>query len=275
MIWVAFAAMIAAALALLLPPLLRPRAAGPASRADYDLTVYKDQLAEIGRDLDRGLLTGEQAEAARTEVQRRILAAADGGKAGTAAPAAASRTVAVGVAVLVPALAFALYALLGSPWLPDRPFADRKAEIGQQARQMAQVQAMVQQLAARLQQNPQDGKGWAMLGRSWRVLGEPAKAADAYKKSIALLPRDVEPRLEFAGMLLEDAQQITPEVVTLLRQVLDIDPNQPDALYFVGQAEAEIGNKDKARALWTRLLNSLPADSSERPQIQSLIDGAK
>jgi cytochrome c-type biogenesis protein CcmH len=273
MIWVVFAAMVAAALGLLLPPLLRPRTAA-AARADYDLTVYKDQLAEIGRDVDRGLLTAGQAEAARTEVQRRILAAADGATA-KAAPAPVSRTMIAAVAVLVPAVAFGFYSLLGSPWLPDRPFAERKADLTEKARQMSMVQAMVQQLAARLEQNPDDGKGWAMLGRSWRVLGEPEKAAAAYRKAITLLPKEVEPRLEYVGMLLDQAQELTPEAVTLLRQVLAIDPDQPDALYFVGQAEAEIGNADKARALWTRLLSRLPPDSPERDQVQKMIDGAK
>lgn len=124
MIWAIFAAMTALAMAFVLVPLLRGRAK-VAARADYDLAVYKDQLAELDRDLERGVLTADQAGAARVEIQRRMLAAAEaGGKAADAAPRRILAPAAV-VAVLLPVAAFGLYAVLGSPRLPDVPHAGR------------------------------------------------------------------------------------------------------------------------------------------------------
>jgi cytochrome c-type biogenesis protein CcmH len=273
MIWLVLVLMVAVALAFLLPPLLRPAAAST-SRADYDLMVYKDQLAEIGRDVERGLLTADQAEAARTEVSRRMLGAADAEK-GQAKPKAGGRGAAVAVAVLVPLVAFGFYVLLGSPGLPDQPYSGRSGQIAEMQGQAAQVEAMVAQLAAKLEKNPGDAKGWSMLGRSWRVLGETDKAAEAYKKAMKLSPKDVQPRLDYAAMLLEKAEALTPDIVMVMRDILALDPDQQDALYFTGLAELQLGNKVKARAMWTRLLKQIPADSPERGEIMKMIEQAK
>src|SRR5947207_7754217 len=109
------------ALAILLVPLLLRRRAD-ASREAYNLAVYRDQLAEVERDFGRGVLSPEQAEAARTEIGRRILALAPAPTAATSTSSApfAIATVAV---LLLPFAAWLLYARLGSPALPDQPFA--------------------------------------------------------------------------------------------------------------------------------------------------------
>lgn len=275
MIWLVFALMVATALAFLLLPLLRPTAAVAAARVDYDLAVYKDQLTEIGRDVERGLLTPDQAEAARTEVSRRMLAAADGEKGQGKAPTGNGRGAAIAIALAVPLVAFGFYVVLGAPDLPDQPYAGRAGQIDQAQGQAAQIRAMVAQLSDRLEKNPGDGKGWAMLGRSWRVLGDTGKAAEAFKKAVALLPKEVQPRLEYAALLLDQTDTLTPEIVVLMREILALDPNQADALYFMGMAELQIGNKVKAREMWTRLLQQLPADSPEHGEIMKLMEQAQ
>lgn len=280
MIWMIFAVMVAAALALLLPPLLKPRAATAASRADYDITVYKDQLAEVERDMERGLLTHEQAGSARTEIQRRMLGAGDAGKSASprkAVKAAPARTAALAVAVLVPVVALSLYVILGSPALPDRPYEGRGAEMSRLRDQTASVEGMVAKLAERLAKTPQDGKGWAMLGRSYRVLGDSAKARESYRKAIALLPGDVQTRVEYGALLLDetDSPLLPDEFVTVMKDVLALDPQQGDALYFLGMAESQAGRPDAARALWTRLLDTMPPDAPERQEIAKLIEGLR
>src|SRR5260370_32467175 len=110
------------ALALLLVPLLRREHRG-ASRDAYNLAVYRDQLAEVERDLARGLLNAEQAEAARAEIGRRILALTPGdGATGAGSGAMITATLAI---LLLPVAAGMLYWRLGSPALPDQPFAER------------------------------------------------------------------------------------------------------------------------------------------------------
>ena len=127
-LWIAMAALTAAALVLMLVPLMRRGRTADAARGTYDLAVYRDQLAEVDGDLERGVLTPEQAEAARLEIQRRMLAAApaeDDGEAGKATGAAAAArpaniVAAVIIGVTVPAGAIALYLGLGR-WPPAHP----------------------------------------------------------------------------------------------------------------------------------------------------------
>lgn len=276
MIWFIFAALAAATVALLLLPLLRARPQA-VSRAAYDLTVYKDQLAEVERELERGTLTADQADAARTEIQRRILALGDVGKG--AAPSRSSAKLAGAlIVVVVPLVGFGIYALLGQPAMPDQPYAARKGQIDQMQGQADMIKAMVAQLSARLEKEPNDGKGWAMLGRSLRVMGEADKSQAAYKKAVALLPGDVQVRMEYGAMLLAEVPQgaqLPPEFVRLMREVVAVDPKNPDALYFAGLAEAQNGNPAKARDLWTRLLVLLPEGSDERSEVQQQLEALK
>jgi len=275
MIWVLFGGLSALAMLGLMMPLLRPAAAASA-RSAYDMAVYRDQLDEISRDIERGLLSPDQAEAARTEIKRRMLTASDSGSAAIAAGTERSGgwpswLIALGV----PLLAFGGYALLGSPNLPDQPYAGRAAEIAEIRSQMAMIDATVKRLEERVKADPSDGKSWAMLARSQRAIGrtEPAKAS--YRKAIALLSDAVEPRIELAGLLIEEGQGPVPEAVDLLRQVLASQPDQPDALYFVAQAELAAGRSEQAKAMLTHLVGLLPAGSSDRVEVEKQLESLK
>jgi cytochrome c-type biogenesis protein CcmH len=274
MIWIVFTLMVVAALAILVPPLVRAKAKA-ADRAGFDIAVYKDQLTEIDRDVERGVLTADQAEAARIEIQRRVLAAADG-KGGAKAQPRRSVAAAVAVAVTVPAVAMVFYVLLGSPTLPDQPHAGRANPMEDMAQKAQMFRDMVTQLEAKLDANPSDGKGWAMMARSLRVLGEPEKAHEAYRKAMALMPTDAAVRLDYGSLLLDSVPRGAPlpaEFVGLMKDVLRLEPNQPDALYFSGIAEMQAGRRDKAKALWTRLLDQLPPGSEDRAEVIRMIEG--
>jgi cytochrome c-type biogenesis protein CcmH len=275
MIWLGFAALVALSLGLILRPLLAAPGDGDARRAEYDLGVYQDQLGEIDRDLERGLLSADQAGAARLEIQRRMLAAADKTDQAPKAPAKAARLTALILTVLLPLGAGFVYLLLGAPGLPDAPYAARVGQIAQMKERSAAIKTMVDRLAERLKNDPNDGKGWAMLGRSYRALGRMDESKSAYVKAIALLPRDVQVRVEYAMLLLDEGEgsQMPPEVANLMLGVLAIEPDQPDALYFLGVDAAMRGDKDQARAMWTRLLAVIPPDSAARPQVQKQLDG--
>ena len=276
MIWIVFTAMVALTLAVLLRPLLRPAAAGVA-RVEYDLLVYGDQLGEIVRDVERGVLSADQADAARTEIQRRMLAAGESETTIQPASSKPGKRAALAIVVLVPLASIAAYLALGSPELPDRPFSERAGQIADMRQKADTIQTMVNGLAARLRANPDDGKGWAMLGRSYRALGRMDDAKAAYRKAIALLPGEVQVRIEYGGLLLDEseADAVPPEVVALMTEVIGIDPGQPDALYFLGMDAAARGDAAQARKLWTHLLERLPDDSTARGQVQQQLDALK
>lgn len=269
MIWAVFAAMTGLALLLLLRPLLA-KVPAAAARAEYDLVVYKDQLSEIARDVERGLLTADQAEAARTEIQRRMLTADAAGGAVATTSDKPGKVVPVLIAVSLPLLAAGLYLVLGVPWLPDQPYSGRAAQIKEMQDRASTIQGMVTRLAERLKADPSDGKGWAMLGRSYRAMGKVDEAKDAYRNAIRLLRDDPSPRVELAVMLLDEAEGDTlpPEAVDLMEQAVSLNPDQPDALYFTGLSAAMKGDTARAKARWNRLLMVLPADSPARGQLE-------
>ena len=133
--WIVAAAMTAAVTALVLTPLLRSRqtgGSGAGSRAAYDMEVYRDQLAELERDLARGVIDDRQAQGARTEISRRMLAVAEEGKreaqSAGASSGRGSRSVALALCVLIPVGALAVYIPSGEPNLPGQPFASRETK---------------------------------------------------------------------------------------------------------------------------------------------------
>ena len=275
MIWVIFAGLTFATLLIVLVPFLKAKPVAQ-SRAEYDLTVYRDQLGEIDTELERGTLSADQAEAARTEIQRRILGLGAIGK-NTGAALGKPWRMATIVALVVPLVGFGVYVTLGHPFLPDQPYSARADKIKEMQDQGEMIRTMVASLTAKLEKNPNDGKGWAMLGRSLRVMGEKDKAVAALRKAVALMPADTESRMELAGLLLQDIPQgavLPPEFVSLMRQVVAVDPNNIDALYFAGIAAMQMGDTAKARELWTKVMVQLP-EGEDKSEIKKQIDGLK
>ena len=136
------------------------------------------------------------------------------------------------------------------------------------------VRSMVDGLAAKLEQQPDDIEGWRMLGRSWAVLGDPAKSADAYAQVARRLPDDLASQVDYATALLAQQsldQPPSPEVVAQLQQVLKLDGDNPIALFHLGRAAAANGDTGTATRHWQRLLAHLPADAPVRPQLERLI----
>jgi cytochrome c-type biogenesis protein CcmH len=140
------------------------------------------------------------------------------------------------------------------------------------------IRGMVAGLAARLERQPDDLEGWRMLARSWGVLGEPEKAADAFAEVARLAPDDPGAQVDYADALLAldspDAPP-SPELVAQLKKVLALDENNPAALFHLGRAAAVRGDASGAVQLWQRLLAQLPANSPERAALQQLMENLK
>jgi cytochrome c-type biogenesis protein CcmH len=137
------------------------------------------------------------------------------------------------------------------------------------------VQGMVENLAARLKDQPDDVEGWRMLARSYRVLGDKAKAAKAAKQVADRRPGDAAAQLDYAEALLalqQDGAPLSSTAVDQFRRVAALDADNPEALYFLGQAAAEQGDPERARTYWQRLLARIPEDAPERARLQKLID---
>lgn len=281
-LWILIALITAAALALLLFPLFR-RPADQPGRTDFDATVYREQLKEVERDLGRGLLSGAEATAARTEIQRRLLAvreAANAKASGAAASPAASRLgLSAVIAVAVPVGAVALYLHLGQPGIPDFPLAARKAPApAVAAGGRGDMEELASRLAERLAQSPDDIKGWLLLARTYKTLQNYQGAAKAYRRALRI---DNRPGIsvDYAEvlMLLADGA-VTAEGREIFRRVRASDPFNPKARYYLGMDKARQGDLRGALRDWVDLV-TVSADQAPwldlvRRQIDSTAEEA-
>lgn len=279
-LWIVLALMTAIAAALIAVPLMR-RAGAEQARSDYDVAVYRDQLAEIERDTAQGMLSTEEAEGARAEIARRLLAATTGAPDARTAPpaveAAASRSGRTGwaaavLAVAVPVAALAVYLSHGAPDLPGQPAAKRLAGRAAPDQSGAAAgrsdEALVAELSRRMQERPDDPKGWALLGRSLLSLGRASEGADAYARAAAILPHDADlhARLGEARMQASDGR-VTDAAREAFNAALAADPKEPRSRYYLGLAELQAGNERVALDHWIALEADSPPDAPWREQL--------
>ena len=260
-LWCIFALMTVAAVFAVLRPLARN---SQGMRSGSDIAVYKDQLQEIDRDRAAGLIGEAEAEAARLEVSRRLLAAADAPPAAplqVATPGSLQRRRATAVAVLVilPFGAPGLYVALGSPNIAGEPaFARVKTPQGQES-----IASLVGQVEAHLAQNPNDGAGWEVIAPVYMRLGRFDDAVRARKKSLAL-NGDTATREADLGEAETAAANgvVTADAKTWFARAAAHDPHEAKARYFLGLAAEQDGKRDEAAAIWRALLADAPAGAS-------------
>ena len=276
----AAAGLTALAVAVVLIPVLHRHRWGP-SRADYDLTVYRDQLRELESDRARGLVGAEQEAAARNEIERRMLRAARARDAAqeTEAPDSCAggpgawrrRAAAIGLGLCIPALAAGVYASLGTPGLPGRPFA----EIQRPAEEPAAAAALrepVERLAARLQGDPDNLDGWLLLGRSYVVLQRYAEAAVAFRQAAALSGDDPGVLAMLGEAIVwANGGVVVPEAVSVFRQALQARPDDPASRFHLALARAQAGEVREAYDMWLALAADTPADAPWRSDLEGLI----
>jgi cytochrome c-type biogenesis protein CcmH len=259
-----FALLAFVALLPILATLLRGSRTAP-SRSSFDQGVYRDQLSELDRDIARGLITQTEADAARLEIQRRLLAA----DKRPAAPPRLSRSPALAAAVFVTVAAGSVssYLWLGAPGLPDAPSSAHKAEIAQEPGR-SPLQQVTAALAARLKQNPSDAKGWLLYGRSLAMLSNWDQAAVAYRHAMDLGQTSPDVVGGYAEILvMRVGGTVTPTAKAAFQQVLEADPTSGIARYYLAIAALQAGEPRKAIDGLQALLAELPADSALRPKL--------
>jgi len=266
--WVLSTLLAAAALVLLVRPLLSRREGQGISRSAANLSIYRDQLRELEADLAAGTLAGGDYDRARRELETRLLEDVD--QPAAAVKAVGGRRMALVLGIAIPALAVALYFAIGNPGALD----PRRAADGEVTAQ--QIEAMVERLAARLRENPDDADGWKLLGRSHAALGRFADAVNAYAKAASQAPRDPQLLADFADALaMTRGESLQGEPEKLVLRALEIDPGNLKALALAGTAAFERKDYKAATGHWQRMLPLVPPDSKDARAIQSSIDEAR
>lgn len=267
MLWLVLAVMSAVAVALLLAPLLRATS-DQASRGAHGLEVYRDQLREVERDLERGLVSSEEAAGLRLEVERRMLGAAEDGAA-TRLSVRWRRLSAAGLGLGLPLAAAALYLWLGSPETPSRPFVERAALPEAQPDTLGprpgDIEPLAERLKARLEREPGSLADWLLLARSYWELDRFQEAAAAFRRAAELEPGDADILMGLGESLVMVAQGVvTPEAVAAFEKALAERPDHPGARFYLALAQAQAGRTREAFERWLVLAAETPAEAPWR-----------
>jgi cytochrome c-type biogenesis protein CcmH len=247
-LWLIFAAMTAAAMLAVVWPLVRSAAV---ARSGSDVAVYRDQLDEVERDLRAGIIGQSEAEAARVEISRRLLAAAAIAEAGPPDSNVASavrrrRTAAVASLVALPIIAASFYLPLGSP------------ELG--APDGESVQSLVAQAEAQLRRNPEDGRGWEILAPVYLRLDRYSDAVTAWGNALRILGESAERQAYLGEALTAEADgTVTAEAKAAFVRAITLDDTIISARYYLGLAAEQDGDREQAAKIWRQLIAEAPA----------------
>lgn len=269
--WIAAGLLTALVLALLCRPLLRRRDAAGASRKALNAAIYRDQMAELERDLQGGSLSREDYAVARDELERRVLedVSADDAPATTARRLPRS---AIALAVLLPAAAVGLYLVLGTPAALD----PARAAGSEQQPTQADIEKMVAALAAKLEKEPDNPQGWVMLGRSYRVMGRLDEAEKAFGRAGLVMESEPGLMLELAELSADRNEgRVEGHARELLERVLKDEPENPQALVIAGTDA--FFRKDFAAAIrhWEKVLALVPPGSEDATNLTAGIERAR
>ena len=257
MLWSVVALMTLAALGAVLWP-LRRRTTVAATTDPNDVAVYRDQLAEIERDQVAERIGPTEADAARVEISRRLLAAADrlkgNGPLGTA-PERPRRFAAAAALVALPIGAIAFYLAIGSPGLPGEPLSTRIAA----AHNDNSVQALFARVEAHLEQHPDDGRGWEVIAPIYMDLGRYDDAVKARENALRLLSATAE-REAYLGEALTAAANgvVTADAKAAFDRAIERDRRDPTARFYQGLAAEQDGSSEDAKRIWSALLADAP-----------------
>jgi cytochrome c-type biogenesis protein CcmH len=268
-LWIAMAVLAAVASLSVLVPLYRGRA-GARRMAEQEMSVYRDQLQEVDRDLERGVIAPAEAEAARTEIARRLIRAdADQRKAPALGAAERPRGAAAFAAVVaMPVLAVGLYVGLGSPDLPDAPLAARLSAPADE-QDMAVLLARVEQhLAA----NPDDLRGWQVVAPVHLRLGQLDAAVVAFRNIARLAGSDAGTEGDLGETIVRaNGGQVTGDAQAAFTRALADDPRDVRARFYMALADSQAGRRTEAAAALGAILDEAPPGATWTAGIRQVL----
>ena len=238
-----------------------------ASRQQLNAAIYKEEIAKLEKERSEGLIDGATYEISHAEMRQRLFqdTSEDDGVAVLGSP---KKTI-IALTIFIPVIAAATYFWLGSA----QQIADggAKQQVAQQ-----DVEKMVAGLAAKMEQDPSNLKGWAMLARSYKVMGRPKDAEKAYDRAGSYLDTDPQLLADYADVSASNANgSFEGKPQAIINRALKADPNNMMALWLAGTADYNLGDYKGAVQVWGRLAKLLPADSEDMKMIQGSIMEAR
>jgi cytochrome c-type biogenesis protein CcmH len=254
LLWIVMAVLCAAASISVLLPLYR---SGRSARSTgvQAASIYKDQLGEVERDLGRGLIGEREAEAARTEIARRLLKASDAAPESKSTGEGARKAAMVVAIVIMPLAALILYLALGNPLMPDQPLAARLDTPPEQQ----DVAELVARVEAHLASDPEDGRGWELLGPVYARLGRFDDATRAFGNAVRLLGSTAEREADFGEAFTRASGNIvTAEARAAFERAHALDAEAIRPRFYLAVALDQEGKTEEAIAAWREVMEGAP-----------------
>ena len=270
--WLIAGAMVAIALAFVIPALSGHTRGSGVIRKQLNIRIHKERLQELETDLQNGVLSQDQFEQARAELQRDLLRDTEGDDDAPAATHSPRLLGAIVAAVAIPALAIALYLTLGDPQSMHR---SPQTLAQQQMAGMHSIEQMVQQLRDKLQREPDNIEGWLLLARSYMTQKHYSEAVAAYARAYELKPNDAQLMADYAeAMALANDSRLEGQPTDLAARALKLEPDNPKALWLSGMAAMQRGEREVAVAHLQRLQKLLPPGSEGAQLVRSFLEQA-
>ena len=258
--WIISAFVLLATLIAIVRPILRARSN---SSDEYNTIVYHDQLNEIERDIKRGLLSLPDGEALKAEIEKRIEDNKKNIKVGfennsKKTSSRLPRAMAIVVVGTIPIISYGLYFHLGSPEKPDLPYSERQFSSSVKTVDTG-MDRLVRDLRDRLDQNPNQLKGWILLGKSLVSLKLYSDASNAFKRASKIEPN----RSDIAASVAETSfmaqgGEFNQEVRYFFKLAQKINPREHKALYYLGLDSFMEKEYSTAIQYWVDLISISP-----------------
>lgn len=253
---IAIGMIILATVFLVLP--LRKKTANAAGEQEENILILRDQLSQLDVDFAEGRIAADQLKDAQYDIEKRLLLEERAIAADQAPTNAKTKRIlfpALVIGISVPICTVLLYLWIGNPVATDPLAQSQQPALSQQ-----DIENMVEQLAGRLEKDPNNPEGWQMLARSYAAMQRFPEAAKAYKKALELNPNNAQLTIDYADFLAYQNQSAKGEPMRLIMRALELDPNNIKALALAGTAYYEEGQFAKAEQYWARGLKLVPPD---------------
>lgn len=254
-------------LVLLLHPFIFPAKSSSTSRRQMNATIYREELDKLELEYKAGAITSTDYEIAHAEMRQRLFQ--DTIEEDDREVAGSSKKTAIGLCIFIALLSSALYFSLGDVVRVAQNNSEKP--VTQEG-----VEKMVAEFAIKMEKDPGNLKGWAMLARSYRILGRDEDAAKAYARAGSFIDSDPQLLADYADVLASNANgSFVGKPSQLINQALKLDPNNMMALWLSGTASYNAKNYKAAVQSWEKLAQQLPPNTDEARAIQGSIAEAR
>ena len=280
--WIITILMVIAGLLLLLPALRGKKGSEPDGNREQNISIAKERMSELKKELEAGTLTQETYEETLEELEKGLLIdVADVDGTATIATAPAAKMTIIALVVLVPLLSFGLYELLGSPQYLDVAGPGNHASMSSttsapsSAKELPSMEEMIIGLKQKIAENPDDPNAWYLLGRLYAATEQFPLSVEAYEKLVVVSDRQATALVVLADSLaMTQGGKLAGRPISLVKEALEKEPAHTTALWMAGQAAADQKQYLEAIDYWQRAAQGLQEDKEMLAELRTMIDEA-